>query len=91
MLNTARVLLYLCHPEYKTILVGREGLKMAVYLPDYTVDEVHSQVGHINLNRTELSCFFLMQLVAATGGEIVPNGRIRSQASLLRELFKFLI
>ena len=47
--DTARVLLYFCYPEYKSVLAGREeGVRMGVYLPDCTVAEVRCQVGHNN-------------------------------------------
>ena len=54
-IDTARVLFYLCHKEYKSILAGREGLRLGVYLPDYTVTEVYSQVGRDHSLR--LHCF----------------------------------
>ena len=60
-LDTARVILYLWLPEYKSILAGREGVKMGVYLPDYTLDEVNGQVRHAY--QTKFLHFCLPQIV----------------------------
>ena len=97
LLDTARVLLVLyLLPEYKSILAGREeGVRVAVYLPDFTVEEVHTEVGRASSMRlTNCSHTFPLQLVAVTGGDwwcltgcssSSQQSAVSSQASLLRE------